>query len=389
MSFELHSRLRIETPVLRQVGVKLAKVDGVNLAQGLCLMPAPQLVKDQAYAAMQSGKNIYTHAQGVIELREALAKRLQNFNGIAHASADNIIVTPGSTGAFEAVCQSFIEPGDEVISFIPFYPYHRTCLERNGAVQRHVQLHAPDWTFNIEDLARACSAKTKMLLLITPNNPTGKVFSETELRAIAHFCIQRNILCVTDEVYEYMTYDGHRHISIASLPGMAERTITMSSYSKTFAITGWRIGFLLCPPALTDTLRFAADSLFVCAASPLQFGVAAGVASFDERYYETLKQEYSRKREILLDGLQGAGLTVNKPQGAYFILASTSDRFPGKTSEEVVDIMIERAHVGAVPASDFLGPSSKGDPSRSNFLRFSFGVPDEMLEKAAARLKNL
>jgi aminotransferase len=350
-------------------------------------MPAPELVREAACRAINAGKNTYTFAQGIIELREAIAGRLRTFNKISWADAASVLVTTGSTGAFEAICAAFLKPGDEVISFIPFYPYHRNTLERYGVKTVHVELHAPTWAFDLEQLRAAVTPRTKFVLLTTPNNPTGKVFSRSELDAIAALCCEHNLSCVTDEVYEYMTYDGLEHISIATLPGMAERTITMSSYSKTFAITGWRIGFLHAPARHIDVLRFAADSLYVCAPAPLQHGVAAGVSELGADYYENLRADYARKREILRAGLSMVGLKPSVPKGAYYMIASTSELFPGKTSEEAVDIMINKAAVGAVPASDFLGPSCKGDPGRSNFLRFSFGVPDELLQEAAGRLQ--
>lgn len=381
--------LNLDVPALRQVGFKLAKVkDGINLAQGLCLMPAPGVVLEGAQSALAAGHNIYSAAQGIIELRTALAKRLRSFNNL-QVEPDNVVVTAGSTGAFEAVCQAFLEKGDEVICFAPFYPYHQNAFTRYQVTPKYVELHRPNWEIDFTELEKAFTPRTKFLLLITPSNPTGKVFSRQELEKIGALCRQHNVFCVTDEVYEYITYDGHEHVSMASLPGMFEHTITMSSYSKTFAITGWRIGFIAAPTPIAEILRITFDQLYVCAPTPLQHGVAAGVEQAGEKYYQDLKTEYSRKQGILVEALQQAGLSPNIPQGAYYVLADTSKRFPGKISNDVADFLVESIQVGAVAATDFIGLRYRADPVKNSFLRFSYAVPDENLLKAKERLIRL
>jgi aminotransferase len=374
-----------EPPALRQVGTAVARVNGINLAQGLCLLPVPEVVIEGAERAMRSGENRYSLAQGVSELRDALSERLRRRNRI-DCTSETVLVTSGSTGAFEIVCEAFLRPGDEVINFIPFYPYHRNTLKRRGAVVRYVPLRAPTWEFSIEEIRAAITPKTKFILITNPGNPTGKVFSRAELEAIATVAREADILVVTDEVYEYLTYDGRTHVSVASLPDMECRTITMGSYSKTFAITGWRIGYLVAPPQYVDLLRTIGDQMFVCPPTPLQHGVAHGIASLGDAFYAEQLAKYTRKRAVLCDALQKVGLTPNVPQGAYYVIADISARFPGKTSAEVVEMMIERARIAAVPASDFLGPEVKNDPSRSTFVRFSYSVPDEVLETAAHQL---
>ena len=377
-----------EPPALRQIGLAVERVQGVNLAQGLCLLPMPTEVMEGAYEAMKLGHNRYSLAQGIVELREALATRVRAFNNIS-CSAEGVQITPGSTGAFELVCEAFLEPGDEVVTFIPFYPYHRNTLSRRKASIRYVPLKQPSWNFSREELEAAISPKTKFILLTNPGNPTGKVFSRSELDAIASIAKQHDILVVSDEVYEYLTYDGRAHISLASLPGMRERCITMGSYSKTFAITGWRIGYLIAPEQFVDILRTIGDQMFVCPPTPLQHGVAHGILSLPPSYYSDMLAHYTRKRALICEALSAAGLTPSVPQGAYYVVADTSRRFPGKTSEEVAHIMVERVRVAAVPASDFLGPDVKNDPSRSTFLRFSYSVPDASLERAAEQLRSL
>ncbi|MBX7143586.1 MAG: aminotransferase class I/II-fold pyridoxal phosphate-dependent enzyme [Oligoflexia bacterium] len=380
--------LNLAPPFLRQVGLKVTKVKGVNLAQGLCIMPVPGAVIRGAQSAIAAGHNMYSVAQGIQELRDALSNRLLSFNKLKY-SANEIVVTSGSTAAFESVCQAFLMPGDEVITFSPFYPYHVNALRRCRAVMRTVPLKPGAWTFDAQQLADTVSNKTKFIILNTPNNPTGKVFTRAELEQIAEVCRSRNVFCVTDEVYEYMTFNGHQHISIASLPGMFERTITMSSYSKTFAITGWRIGFMAAPQAVADVLRVTFDQLAVCAPTPLQHGVATGIQELGADYYNDLCASYARKQAMLAAAIESTGLMVYPSNGTYFLLADTRERFPGKSSEEVVDILVEKVGVGAVPASDFIGREFEGNPDKSTFLRFSYGVPDEMIAAAAERLEKL
>lgn len=377
-----------EPPALRRIGLAVERVRGINLAQGLCLLPVPDAVITGAERAMREGHNRYSLAQGIIELRLALSARLLRYNSLS-CLTDSLIITPGSTGAFEVVCESFLQPGDEVVTFIPFYPYHRNTLKRRNAVVRYVQLSQPDWSFSIEDLERAITPKTKFILLTNPSNPTGKVFTRAELEQISSLAEKHDLLVVTDEVYEYLTYDGRSHTSLASLPGMRDRTITMGSYSKTFAITGWRIGYVAPPEQFVDTIRTVADQMFVCPPTPLQHGVAHGISALPDSFYLEQREKYLRKRQIICEALSACGLAPSVPQGAYYVIADTTGRYPGKTSEEVSEILVEKAHVAAVPASDFLGPGVIGDPSRSTFLRFSFSVPDESLLAAASQLLKL
>lgn len=377
-----------EPPALRRIGLAVERVNGVNLAQGLCLLPVPEPVIEGAHTAMLAGHNRYTLAQGIIELREALASRLQRFNRLA-CSADSLIITAGSTGAFEIVCEAMLAPGDEVVTFTPFYPYHRNTLKRRGATIKFVELAGDQWTFSAEALDRAITPRTKFILLTNPGNPTGKVFSRGELEQIAEIAKKRDVLVVSDEVYEYLTYDGREHISVATLPGMAERTLTMGSYSKTFAVTGWRIGYLLPPAQLHDTLKIINDQMFICAPAPLQHGVAHGIQVLPESFYSGQRVKYSHKRATLTDALMAAGLNPVVPQGAYYIVAATSQRYPGRTSGEVAQLLVDQIGVAGVPASDFLGPQVEHDPERSTFLRFSFSVPDDALEDASRRLRRL
>ena len=377
-----------EPPALRRIGLAVERVKGVNLAQGLCLLPVPQEVLTGAHEAMRAGHNRYSLAQGIVELREALAQRLTSFNKI-DASPDSILVTAGSTGAFETVCEAFLSPGDEVVTFIPFYPYHRNTLKRRGAVDRYVRLEGPDWGFSAQALEEAITPKTKFILVTNPGNPTGKVFSRWELEQVAALARKHDILVVVDEVYEYLVYDGREHLSLAALPDMAGRTITMGSYSKTFAVTGWRIGYLVSPPQFYETLKTINDQMFICAPTPLQHGVAHGIKALPAGFYVAQRDLYARKRAALCEALSQAGLRPTVPQGAYYVIASTRERYPTTPSDEVAQILVDSIGVAGVPASDFLGPEVRSDAAKSSFLRFSFSVPDEALADAARRFLSL
>ena len=375
---EIYPSMRFEQPALRQVSIKIAAVGGINLGQGVCRMPVPPVVLEAARQAISSGENLYCPASGIPALRQAIAKKLSAFNA-ADYGAERVLVTPGSTGAFEALCQAFLNRADHVVSFSPYYPYHHNAYLRKGVDVSYLELRPPHWEFDPEELGRLVREDTKFILVNTPNNPTGKVFTRQELSAIAEICIKRQVLCVTDEVYEYMTYDGAAHLSIASLPGMLERCVTIGSYSKTFAITGWRVGYLAGPLQLVDALTPFLDNIYVCAPTPLQHAVRKGIESLGDDFYAELREEYARKRVLMQRALDRAGLNPHTPQGAYYMLADIRGRFPGKSSEEVSDILIEKAKVGAVPASDFVGFEVKGNPVRSTFLRFCYAVPDDLL----------
>ena len=252
-----------------------------------------------------------------------------------------------------------------------------------------MRLHAPNWDFDSAQLKAAFTTKTKFALISTPNNPTGKIFKQRELELIAQCCIEHDCLCVTDEVYEYLVYDQQKHISMATLANMQERTITMGSYSKTFAITGWRIGYLNAPASLLNPLRLMNDKMYVCAPTPFQFAVAHGIEALGQDYYSEMLLKYTEKRELICQALTKAGLSVCKPQGAYYVLGFTNDKFPNITSDKAIDILIEKANVGAVPASDFVGNDAKTDPEIGNFFRFCFSAPDQELLEAGKRLEKL
>ncbi|MFN8140073.1 MAG: pyridoxal phosphate-dependent aminotransferase [Fimbriimonadales bacterium] len=372
------------SPALRQITIDVQKVNGINLGQGVCNLPAPELIFERASTAMLNGNNRYTNPRGLLSLREALAKKLEHFNGIIANPETEILVTCGATGAFEGVCGTLLNPGDEVIIFEPSYPYHVQALNRYQAKIVHLTLTAPNWEIDFEAFKTALTPRTKFVLINTPGNPTGKLFSQSDFDKIAELLDGTNTMLVTDEIYEYMTFDGNRHVSAAAVPSQKDRTITIGGYSKTFAITGWRIGYAVAPPSIAAQMASFLDAVYVCAPAPLQQAVADGIFKFDDAFYSGLCEKYRHKRDMFSEGLKRIGLNPLVPSGAYYMICDYSSRFPDLDSSAFVSKMIAEAGIGAVPSSDFVR-----DHARAKWVRFCLASEDALLEEALDRLVRL
>ncbi len=318
MSLSLSQRAaRTVQSEIRVMSIECEKVKGINLAQGVCDTEVPEEVRAGAKRAIDGGINSYTRAEGLAPIRQAIAEKMRRFNGVECDPETEVIVHSGSTGAFYASCLALLNPGDEVILFEPYYGYHFNTLVAVEAVPAYVTLRAPDWRFSPEDLERAATPRTRGIMINSPANPSGKVFDRKELEWIADFAQRHDLFVFTDEIYEYFVYEG-RHISPATLPGMRERTITISGYSKTFSITGWRVGYTVCDRKWAQALAYFHDLVYVCAPAPLQIGVAEGIAKLPESFYRAISQEYVHKRDLLCDTLKEIGLTPSVPKGAYY-----------------------------------------------------------------------
>ncbi len=283
---------------IRTMSIACEKVRGINLAQGVCDTEVPQPVRDGAKQAIDRGINSYTRAEGLAPIRQAIAEKMGRFNKIECDPETEVVVNSGSTGAFYAACLALLNPGDEVILFEPYYGYHLNTLVAVEAVPLYVTLRAPDWTFNREDLERTVTLRTRAIVLNSPANPSGKVFTREEMEWIANFAKRHDLFVLTDEIYEYFVFEG-RHISMATLPGMRERTITMSGYSKTFSITGWRIGYTVCDRRWAAGIAYFQDLIYVCAPAPLQIGVAEGIRQLPDGFYEEIGKDYVQKVGVL------------------------------------------------------------------------------------------
>ncbi len=356
---------------------------GLNMAQGVCDTPVPPVVLQAATQAMEDGKNIYSRFDGLPELRQSIAKKLAQYNGMSADPETDITVSAGATGSFHCACLALLNPGDEVILFEPYYQYHISALLAVEAVPVMVKMRAPDWTFSMADVERVITPRTTAIIVNSPGNPSGKVFTRQELESVAAMALQHDLFVLTDEIYEYFLYDGRRHVSLATLPGMAERTITIGGYSKTFSITGWRIGYSVAAAPWTQAIGAMNDLLYVCAPTPLQAGVAMGIQELPDSFYQDLAHDYQRKRDRFCKALAQAGLTPSVPQGAYYVLADTS-RLSGKTGKERAMFLLERIGLAGVPGEAFFS----GTDGRQ-FIRFSYAKIDADIDDACRRLAQL
>ena len=368
---------------IRAMTAACARVKGINMAQGVCDTPAPDLVIRAAQRAVETGMNTYTRFDGLPELREALAAKLADYNGIIANPDTEITVSAGATGSFHCACLALLNPGDEVILFEPTYAYHISAILAVEAVPRVVPMHAPEWTFSLNDVERAVTGRTRAIVVNTPANPSGKVFGRRELEDIAEVASRHDLFVFTDEIYEYFLFDGRTHVSVASFPGMAERTVTIGGYSKTFSITGWRIGYSVAHPRWAQLIGAINDLVYVCAPAPLQYGVAAGIRELDRRFYAGLAREYQAKRDRFCKSLSKAGLPPSVPQGAYYVLADVS-RLPGKTGKARAMYLLDKTRVAGVPGEAFF---TGADGHR--FIRFCFAKTDVDLDNACHRIEQL
>lgn len=369
--------------VIREM-TRLAVIHGaVNLAQGFPDFPAPADIKQAAVDAINADINQYPITWGLKSFRNAIAEKYQRTYNLSFDPEREITVTCGSTEAMIATLLATTNPGDEIIVFEPFYENYYPDSLLCGASRKLVTLRPPDWTFDPDELRRAFSSRTKAIILNTPNNPTGRVFTRAELSQIAELCQEFDTLAITDEIYEHILYDGTEHVPILSLPGMRERTVLINSMSKTYSVTGWRVGWTLAPPDITASIRKVHDFLTVGAASPLQQAGVHALAAPDH-YYTELSQHYAVRRDLLLGILNEAGFRALRPQGAYYIMADISAfGFPDDVT--FARHLVENIGVSCVPGSSFFESKGVG----SQWVRFCFCKKEETLAAARERLRKL
>jgi len=357
---------------------------GINLGQGVCELPTPAPLREAVVEAVTAeATQTYTHYAGLPELRAAIARKLRDWNGL-DVTDDGVLVTSGSSSAFFAAGLALLDPGDEVILFEPFYSYHRSQLELLGAVPVPVPLDPRDGALDARAVARALGPRTRAVVVNTPANPTGKVFTRAELEALAAVLAATDVAVFTDEVYEYLCYDGRRHVSPASVEGLRDRTVTIGGFSKTFSITGWRIGYLAARPQMVETIGRVFDQMTVCAPRPLQRGVAHALRELPPRFYETLRAEYEGRRERLCAALHGAGFRFRAPEGAYYVLADYREALGDVEPHEAVLRLIDRVAINAVPGHLF---HTRPDGVRT--MRFHFAVAPDVLDEVCGRLEKL
>ena len=366
--------------VIREMTRVARECGAINLAQGFPDFPAPDILKDAASKAIHDDLNQYAITWGSARFRQALAACYGKWYGLDVDPEAEITVVCGATEGMAAVMLSVVNPGEEVIVPEPFYENYGPDAVLSEAVPRFLTLDPPSYALDRDRLAGLVSAKTRAIVLNTPNNPTGRVFSRQELEGVAQVAIEHDLLVITDEIYEHILYEGE-HIPVATLPGMRDRTIIVSGLSKTFSITGWRIGTIVAPPDITEAIRKVHDFLTVGAPAPLQEACAIGLEELGEEYYQVLAGDYRSRRETMMDALLGAGFRAEVPQGAYYVLADFSG-LSDLDDDTFARHMAAVGGVAVVPGSSFFHESTKG----SRLVRFAFCKRIETLEEAGSRL---
>lgn len=369
---------------IRTMTRECERVGGINLGQGICDLPTPPLVAEGAIRAIRERKSVYSYPEGTAELRRAIAHKLARANGIQADPDKEIVVTVGATGAFAAAVHALLDPGDGILLFEPYYGYHLNAALLAGLEPQYLTLAPPAFALDEDALRAALKENTRAIVVCTPSNPSGKMFTEAELAAVARVAAERDLLVITDEIYEDIRYDGRPHVSPAAVGGLAERTVTIMGLSKTFSITGWRLGYAVARPELAAAITLVNDLFYVCAPTPLQHGVAAGFEA-PPSFFAELAADYAVKRERICDALDAAGLAPIRPEGAYYVLADASPLMRAEagrgTAREAALALLEATGVASVPGSAFYR-GAEGE----RLLRFCFAKELDVLDEACRRL---
>jgi N-succinyldiaminopimelate aminotransferase len=380
MSYLVERMRPFTSTIFAEMSALAIRTGAINLGQGFPDTDGPTSLLEDAAAAIKNGANQYPPGIGVPELRHAIARHQRRFYGLDPDPDTEVLVTAGATEAIAATILALAEPGDEVVTFEPYYDSYAASIALAGARRRTVVLRRPDFAFDPDELRAAFTERTRLVLLNSPHNPTGKVFSRDELELIGRLAYEHDAIVVTDEVYEHLTFDGQQHVPIATLPGMAERTITISSAGKTFSVTGWKIGWLHAPAALTAAVRAVKQFLTYVNGAPFQPAVANALDLSDD-FYATLAGDLQRKRDLLSDGLRAAGLDVFATKGTYFVVTDAAP-LGFKDGLDLCKQLPSLVGVAAVPVSVFHDDLDAG----RSLVRFAFCKRDDVLVEAAGRM---
>ena len=356
------------------------RVSAINLGQGICDLPTHPLVRDGAISAIRENRSTYSYPEGSITLRRAIAEKVERENGIRANPDTDVVVTIGATGAFTSTLLALLDPGDGLVLFEPYYGYHLNTARLVGIEPQFVGLDLPGFTLDEARLRSAITPSSRAIVVCSPGNPSGKMFTRSELEIIARVAREHDLLVITDEIYEYFRYDGRQHVSPATIDGLADRTVTIMGLSKTFSITGWRLGYAVAPAELAAPIALVNDVVYVCAPTPLQLGAAAGFAA-PPSYFESLRSSYETKRNMICEALEAARLSPMVPEGAYYVLADLSRTSFDKSLDAAL-ALLERAKVAAIAGTAFFE-----GPDGERFLRFCFAKEDDVLADACARIR--
>lgn len=368
---------------IRAMTLRCQAVGGINLGQGVCDLPTPPPVADGATQAIAEHRATYAPPSGIEALRRAVAAKIARDYGAAYDPESEIVITSGATGGFAAAMLALCQPGDEIILFEPYYSYHLNTVLSFGFTPVLVPVQPPDWRIDREALARVVTPRTRGIVVCSPSNPSGKVLDQAELDLLADFCESHDLIAFTDEIYEHIVFDGKEHVPLASRPGMRSRSISISGLSKTFSITGWRVGYPTAPAEATSRITTAHDLLYVCAPTPLQYGAIAGLLESPPEYFAELSASYQKKRDVLCTALKDAGLTPYWPAGAYYVLCDAR-KLGCVTAKEAALKLLDTVGIASISGASFYR-----DPVGETILRFCFAKSDEVLDEAARRLRTL
>jgi aminotransferase len=356
------------------------RVGGINLGQGICDLPTPPLVERGAIDAIRARKSTYSFMEGVPELRAAIARKMARDNSLTTDAATEVAVTLGATGAYAATCLALLDPGDGILLLEPYYGYHLNTALLAGLEPQFLTLEAPAFRVDEVRLRAALRANTRAIVLCTPSNPTGHMLSRDEIAIVERVACEKDLLVITDEIYEYIRFDGREHVSPATIGRLCDRTVTIGGVSKTFSITGWRIGRAVAPEPLARAIALAHDLAYVCAPTPFQHATAAGFEA-PPSFLRELIDGYARKREVCCSALEAAGLTPIVPEGAYYVLADVS-KLGFATARDAAMSLLEKAKVATVPGTSFLRGAAG-----ERFVRVCYAKEDDVLDEACRRLR--
>ena len=367
---------------IRRMTRECDAVGGINLGQGICQLPTPEAVAAGAIEAIKRGDAVYSYPEGILPLREAIAGKLRRENQIEADPMSEIVVTSGASGAYTAAIHALLDPGDGILMFEPYYGYHRNAAAVAGLIPQFVSLEGPGYEVTLDALRAGIQENTRAVVVCTPANPSGKMWSVAELDLLAQVARENDLIVITDEIYESITYGEAEHISPATVSDLRERSVTIMGLSKTFSITGWRLGYAVTKPEWAQAMTIVHDLFYICAPTPLQHGVTAGF-SMPDSFYTEMRAQYARKREVLCEALSAAGLDPTWPQGAYYVLADMS-KLGKETALEASMELLKRTGVASVPGSAFY----RGD-NGEGLARFCFALSEDLVSRAATSLRSL